>query len=343
MEDRAVVENDAPNGRTPRPPLLTAHAALFLDFDGTLAAIAPRPDAVVVEATLVPLLKRLHRALDGAVALVSGRPIAELDRFVEPLRLPAAGVHGAERRGADGRLQSSLLVVPRALRRRAERLVRLDAGLQLEDKQVALALHWRRAPQFGDLCLRALLSAARTHPDWRVLHGKSVAEVKPSGVSKGHAVQAFCAELPFLQRVGKINGDYGELDWMPVRYMHRTLARKRLPGLYRAGRVALVTPLRDGMNLVAKEYVAAQDPDDPGVLVLSRFTGAAEQLKHAALLVNPYDTGGTAEVVQRALRMPREERILRHRALFAQVREHDVHWWRRSFLQALAEAQRAGS
>jgi trehalose 6-phosphate synthase len=139
---------------------------------------------------------------------------------------------------------------------------------------------------------------------------------------------------------GKINGDYGELDWMPVRYMHRTLARKRLPGLYRAGRVALVTPLRDGMNLVAKEYVAAQDPDDPGVLVLSRFTGAAEQMKEA-LLVNPYDTGGTAEVVQKALRMPLEERVERHRALIARVREHDVHWWRRGFLKALAEAERA--
>jgi len=139
---------------------------------------------------------------------------------------------------------------------------------------------------------------------------------------------------------GKINGDYGELDWMPVRYMHRTLARKRLPGLYRAGRVALVTPLRDGMNLVAKEYIAAQDPDDPGVLVLSRFTGAAEQMREA-LLVNPYDTGGTAEVVQRALRMPLQERVERHRALLARVTEHDVHWWRRGFLKALAEAQRA--
>ncbi|MCV4600101.1 trehalose-6-phosphate synthase, partial [Escherichia coli] len=84
---------------------------------------------------------------------------------------------------------------------------------------------------------------------------------------------------------GQINGDYGELDWMPVRYIHRTLARKRLPGLCRAARVALVTPLRDGMNLVAKEYIAAQDPGDPGVLVLSRFAGAAEQLREA-LLVN---------------------------------------------------------
>ena len=81
---------------------------------------------------------------------------------------------------------------------------------------------------------------------------------------------------------GSINGNFGELDWMPVRYMHRTVARARLPGLYRASRVALVTPLRDGMNLVAKEFVASQDPQDPGVLVLSRFAGAAEQLGSAA-------------------------------------------------------------
>jgi trehalose 6-phosphate phosphatase len=202
MEDLAL-----PNEEAQRPPLLAAQAALFLDFDGTLAAIAPRPDAVVVEEGLVPLLKRLHRALGGAVALVSGRPLAELDGFVTPLVLPAAGVHGAERRDAAGQVRSSPLVVPRAVRLRAQRLARLDPGLQVEDKQVALALHWRRAPQFGDLCLRALSSAARHHPDWRVLHGKSVAEVKPSGVSKGHAVQAFCAEAPFAQRVPVFVGD----------------------------------------------------------------------------------------------------------------------------------------
>ena len=137
---------------------------------------------------------------------------------------------------------------------------------------------------------------------------------------------------------GAVNGDYGELDWMPVRYIHRNLARKRLPGLCRAAAVGLVTPLRDGMNLVAKEYIAAQDAADPGVLVLSRFAGAAEQLKEA-LLVNPYDTHGTAEVMQRALRMPLEERRARHQKLLARIREHDVHWWRRSFLAALAQTE----
>ena len=135
---------------------------------------------------------------------------------------------------------------------------------------------------------------------------------------------------------GVINGDYGELDWMPLRYIHRTVARKRIPGLCRAAAVGLVTPLRDGMNLVAKEYIAAQDPADPGVLVLSRFAGAAEQLKDA-LLVNPYDTHGTAETIQQALQMPLEERQRRHQLLLNNIRTFDVHWWRRTYLEALAE------
>src|SRR3989344_4918099 len=136
---------------------------------------------------------------------------------------------------------------------------------------------------------------------------------------------------------GAVNGDYGELDWMPVRYIHRMVARKRVPGLCRAAAVGLVTPLRDGMNLVAKEYVVAQDPDDPGVLVLSRFAGAAEQLKEA-LLVNPYDTQGMADSIQQALQMPLVERQARHQKLMARIRQHDVHWWRKAFLDALQAA-----
>jgi trehalose 6-phosphate synthase len=134
---------------------------------------------------------------------------------------------------------------------------------------------------------------------------------------------------------GEINGHFGELDWMPIRYMHRTWARRRLPALYRYARVALVTPLRDGMNLVAKEFVAVQDEADPGVLVLSRFAGAAEQMREA-LLVNPYDIPATAKTIHRALRMPLAERRERHTALLAQIREFDVHWWRKAFLDALA-------
>ncbi len=134
---------------------------------------------------------------------------------------------------------------------------------------------------------------------------------------------------------GEINGDYGELDWLPIRYLHRVWARRRLPALYRCSHVALVTPLRDGMNLVAKEYVAMQDEADPGVLVLSRFAGAAEQMREA-LLVNPYDIPATAQTIQRALRMPVEERRERHAVLLKQIQEHDVHDWSRRFLDDLS-------
>ena len=135
---------------------------------------------------------------------------------------------------------------------------------------------------------------------------------------------------------GAVNGDFGELDWMPVRYIHRNVARKRLPGLFRASRVALVTPLRDGMNLVAKEFVAAQDSEDPGMLVLSRFAGAAEQLTDA-LLVNPYDAQGTAHAIQRALVMPLNERRNRHARLLRKIREQDIHWWTSKFLDTLRD------
>jgi len=137
---------------------------------------------------------------------------------------------------------------------------------------------------------------------------------------------------------GSINGNFGELDWMPVRYIHRTVARPRLPGLYRASRVALVTPLRDGMNLVAKEFLTAQDPADPGVLVLSRFAGAAEQLRDA-VLVNPYDVDALANAIHLALQMPLEERRMRHQSLMATIRKYDVHWWCDSFLDTLVQAE----
>jgi len=137
------------------------------------------------------------------------------------------------------------------------------------------------------------------------------------------------------QLAGRINGDYGDLDWIPIRYLARSYPRPALAGLFRLAAVGLVTPLHDGMNLVAKEYVAAQDPDDPGVLVLSEFAGAAEQLS-AAVLVNPYDTSSVADTVQMALCMPLAERKERWAALIDVVREADIGWWRSRFLADLA-------
>ena len=133
---------------------------------------------------------------------------------------------------------------------------------------------------------------------------------------------------------GRINGRYGEVSWAPIRYVNRVYSRSVLAGLYRAARVGLVTPLRDGMNLVAKEYVAAQDPDDPGVLILSRFAGAAHALRRA-VLVNPYDTEAVAAAIAQALAMPLEQRRERHRALLAVVLDYDVDRWQREFLAAL--------
>jgi trehalose 6-phosphate synthase len=135
---------------------------------------------------------------------------------------------------------------------------------------------------------------------------------------------------------GRINGTYATPDWVPVRYVNRSYRRDELAGIYRAARVGLVTPLRDGMNLVAKEYVAAQDPANPGVLVLSQFAGAAEQMQEA-LVVNPFSHEDVAEAIARALAMPRKERRARWESLQAGVLATDVAKWRDSFVAALKQ------
>ncbi|MCT8971078.1 alpha,alpha-trehalose-phosphate synthase (UDP-forming) [Microbaculum marinisediminis] len=141
-----------------------------------------------------------------------------------------------------------------------------------------------------------------------------------------------------LERItGNVNGRFSDLHWTPIRLITRPLQRRSLAGLYRACQVGLVTPLRDGMNLVAKEYVAAQAEDDPGVLVLSRFAGAAEALD-AALIVNPYDIDETAEAIQRAVIMPLDERQDRWRQLFDKVQTEDIRAWYSTFLSALGAA-----
>jgi len=135
---------------------------------------------------------------------------------------------------------------------------------------------------------------------------------------------------------GRINGAYATVDWVPLCYVNRGYRRDELAGVYRAARVGLVTPLRDGMNLVAKEYVAAQDPEDPGVLILSRFAGAAAQMG-ASLIVNPFAREEVADAIARALNMPLQERKARWQELFEGVRTQDVSWWRETFVRALLQ------
>ncbi len=153
-----------------------------------------------------------------------------------------------------------------------------------------------------------------TYPDWR---GK-VTYLQITPKSRSDIQEYVQMEHRTSEAAGRINGAYGQAAWTPIRYVNRTYSRGVLAGLYRAARVGLVTPLRDGMNLVAKEYVAAQDPAEPGVLVLSRFAGAAAELT-AALLVNPYDPEAVSTSIAHALAMPLEERRERHAALYRTV------------------------
>jgi len=168
------------------------------------------------------------------------------------------------------------------------------------------------------------------HPEHR--NTTTLLQIAP--VSRGEVVTYRALRRELDELVGRINGDYADVDWTPLRYMTRTLPRSALAGFYRLARVGLVTPLRDGMNLVAKEYIAAQDPQDPGVLVLSRFAGAAEEL-HDAIIVNPYDPDDIADAVHQALTMPIAERRARWDRMIGSLRVNTASAWAASFIAAL--------
>ena len=166
--------------------------------------------------------------------------------------------------------------------------------------------------------------------DWR---GRvSFLQIAPPSREEVHTYEAIRERLDELS--GRINGEFAEVDWVPIRYVNQGYPREALAGFYRASDVALITPLRDGMNLVAKEYIASQDPADPGVLILSRFAGAAHQLDQA-LLVNPYSKDELSDAIREALDMPKAERIRRWEAMVDNVRREDVLAWRHAFVEAL--------
>ena len=169
-----------------------------------------------------------------------------------------------------------------------------------------------------------------THPDWR---GK-VTYLQITPKSRSEIREYADMERQIDETAGRVNGTYGEASWTPIRYVNRSHSRSVLAGLYRSARAALVTPLRDGMNLVAKEYVACQDPENPGVLILSRFAGAAVECA-TALLVNPYDPESVGTAIAQALSMSVEERRSRNDALFQVLMANDVKSWGNRFLIAL--------
>jgi trehalose 6-phosphate synthase len=173
-----------------------------------------------------------------------------------------------------------------------------------------------------------------TFPEWR---GK-VSLVQVSVPSRAD-VPLYAEQRATIESiVGRINGEYGEAAWVPIRYLYRSYGKPQLAQLYRAAAVGYVTPLRDGMNLVAKEYVAAQDPENPGVLMLSRFAGAAVEMQDA-ILTNPYHPEGMARDLDRALRMQLDERKVRHAKLLATVQASNAVKWAEGFLAALASCR----
>lgn len=175
-----------------------------------------------------------------------------------------------------------------------------------------------------------------THPSM----ARTVSLLQIATPSRG-AIEAYGnLQSELAKLVSDVNGRHGEVDWTPIRYLNKGFSQTVLAGLYRTAQVGVVTPLHDGMNLVAKEYVAAQNPDDPGVLVLSKFAGAANELD-TALLVNPHDIDGMARTIAVALSMPFPERRMRWEAMMAKLRRRSIQQWFTSFVDALEPARAA--
>ena len=183
--------------------------ALFLDFDGTLVEIAPHPDAVHLEDETRETLAKLEKQLGGAVALITGREIQVVDRFMEPLRLPVAGVHGLRRRDAEGNLHGLNLDTGFVAKvtEKLEPFVGRHKGLFLEHKDVAVALHYRARPELGDRCVAMMDTAIRGVDGALISRGKMVIEARSSAGGKRSALSSFMAEAPFAGRIPVFAGD----------------------------------------------------------------------------------------------------------------------------------------
>ena len=188
------------------PQLTTAHA-LFLDFDGTLTELAPRPEAVRVASGLVPTLSSLHAQLGGALAIGTGRPEADIDGFLAPLRLPLASEHGAQYRLADTSLPAIAPPDLAPVLHAAQALAARHPELLVEHKRVSVALHYRQALHLEAVCHDALTSALQQVDGVELLRGKCVFEVKPHGIHKGRAITDFMTQAPFAGRVPVFVGD----------------------------------------------------------------------------------------------------------------------------------------
>ena len=197
-------DNPGAAGQTPIPPNL----AIFTDFDGTLVELAETPDGIVVPDELAGSLQHVRALLDGAFAVISGRSVSDLDRYL-PEGIAIAGAHGAERRRADGSIDIAVAApeAAQAIALRLQPLVKDHPDLILEPKNGAVALHYRRAPELEESCLHAMADAIAEAPGYNMLEGKMVIEARPPGTSKGNAIRAFMNEAPFKGRIPVFFGD----------------------------------------------------------------------------------------------------------------------------------------
>ena len=250
---------------------------------------------------------------DGRVSAFGGRKVV-VDHF--PIGIDAVDFARASRSRealrAFGRMRKSLL-----RRRMIIGVDRLDYSKGLEER------------------FRGYERFLAEHPD--EASQVFLLQIAPPSRADIGSYQEIRARLEQLS--GQINGAFAEIDWVPLRYVNRGYSRGALAGIYRAAHVGLVTPLRDGMNLVAKEFVAAQDPADPGVLILSQFAGAAEQMRDA-LLINPYNLEEISDAIARALAMPKGERLRRFEPLLHGVMTDEVTKWRIDFVSSLGRVPR---
>lgn len=203
----------------------TRHTCLFLGVDGTLVDTQARPDQVRIDEELLALLERVHAQLGGAVALISGRPVHELDRMFAPLRLNVAGVHGAERRGPRASAHSPALPRRRmdTVRSLLSQIASAHPGLLLEDKAAGFALHYRQAPELAEVARGAIARGAHKLGDgFEMLQGDCVVEIKPAALTKATAVEAFLEEEPFVGRIPIYLGDDGtDFDGFQAVRRHR--------------------------------------------------------------------------------------------------------------------------
>lgn len=191
------------------PPLLSGNLAFFFDLDGTLAEIKPHPDQVYIPAAVRTLLQKMSVMSDGALALISGRSMAELDKLATPFHFPLAGVHGAERRDINDKTHVVTLPAPvvKTLQQELSDALALMPGTELEAKGMAFALHYRQAPEAEEAIMWLAEKMTKRFPELALQPGKCVVELKPLGIHKGAAIRAFMQEAPFAGRTPVFIGD----------------------------------------------------------------------------------------------------------------------------------------